>query len=130
MPRVRRGFTRASIEKIRETIDTRAAIKELHAIGHDPKTPSGVRVKALSVLLDKTMPTLTEKDIHVHQETADPRAITRSLIALMGVDVVRERWPDAFKRFADADVIDVLPEQAQLEQGHNGETARLNDALS
>lgn len=109
MPRTRRKFTRASIERIRETIDTRAAIKELHAIGHDPKTPAGVRVKALSVLLDKTMPTLTERDVHVHQETTDPKQLLQSLIAMLGVDAVRQRWPAMLERFPDAGAIEHVP---------------------
>lgn len=129
MPRTRPKFTRESIERIRETIDTRSAIRELHMIGHDSKTPPGVRVKALSVLLDKTLPTLTEKDVHVHQETSDPREILRSLVALMGADIVREKWPDAFKRFATIVEPVVEPEQIEHDK-HNGETVRLNETLA
>lgn len=62
MPR-RRPHTRESIERIRETINTHGAIKVLSEIGHDPKTPPSTRVKALQVLLDKTLPSLTQADV-------------------------------------------------------------------
>lgn len=90
---------RATIAKIRESIDTRAAITELHAIGHDKELPAGVRVKALSVLLDKTMPSLTEKDINVTHEAPDMTQTIHGLIAIIGEDSVRERWPDVYAKF-------------------------------
>jgi hypothetical protein len=101
MPRVRpRGYSRAAIERIRATIDTKAAIKELHQIGHDPNTPAGVRVKALSVLLDKTMPSLTERDLHVtHHEAPPPAEMVSQLLQLLGRDAVAQRWPDLLLKY-------------------------------
>jgi hypothetical protein len=90
---------RATIAKIRESIDTRAAIEELHCIGHDKDLPPGVRVKALSVLLDKTMPSLTEKDINHYIEPPDMSQTIAGLIAIMGEDAVRERWPDVYGKY-------------------------------
>lgn len=90
---------RATIAKIRESIDTKAAIEELHDIGHDKEMPPGVRVKALSVLLDKTMPSLTEKDINLYHELPDVGQQLQQLIGLMGEAAVRERWPDVYDKY-------------------------------
>lgn len=92
-------LSRETIEKIRATIDTRAAIQELHKIGHDDKIPAGVRVKALSVLVDKTLPSLTEKDITHTIEHVSPVESMRGLIAILGEAQVMERWPDLYERF-------------------------------
>jgi hypothetical protein len=67
MPR-RKPHTRQTIERIRESIDCKAAVSELHAIGHDKDMTPSVRVKALQVLLDRVMPALTQADITSRQE--------------------------------------------------------------
>ena len=101
MPRVRAArYSRAAIEKIRATIDTKAAIHELHAIGHDPATPPGVRVKALTVLLDKTMPSLTERDLHVtHHDAPAPTEMVQQLLSLLGREAVAQRWPELLAKY-------------------------------
>jgi hypothetical protein len=85
MPRYK-PHTRDSIERIRETIDTQAAIKELHAIGHDKENPVGVRVKALSVLLEKTMPSLTQADIIHHRDEHTPVEMLERLKKILPAD--------------------------------------------
>ena len=99
MPRKGYRKDRATIAKIRESIDSKAAVEELHAIGHDQDMPPGVRVKALSVLLDKTMPSLTEKDINVTHETPDMGQTIQQLVSVMGEQAVRERWPDVYEKY-------------------------------
>lgn len=93
--------SRETIEKIRSTIDTRAAIAELHRIGHDTALPAGVRVKALAVLVDKTLPSLTERDISVQIEHADPVQMIHRLTAILGHDEVKRRWPDVYSKVLD-----------------------------
>lgn len=98
MPRYK-PHTRESIERIRETIDTRAAIQGLHEIGHDKENPVGVRVKALSVLLEKTMPSLTQADIIHHREEQTPLEMLQRLEKIIG--------PDAYKTLS----IEYVPDQ-------------------
>ncbi len=86
MPRYK-PHTRESIERIRETINTERAVKTLHEIGHDKKAPPSVRVKALQVLLDKTLPSLTQADItNIQGEQVDYSALTARLTELLGPD--------------------------------------------
>ena len=84
MPRYK-PHTRESIERIRETIDTKRAVQTLNEIGHDDKVPPSTRVKALQVLLDKTLPSLTQADIlNQPAETIDYSALIVTLKELLG----------------------------------------------
>lgn len=95
-----RTQTRATIEKIRQSIDTASAIKELHEIGHDHKHAVSVRVKALQVLLDKTMPSLTAADLnHNMGEEMSLQDKFLALVSQVGEDRARLVYPDLANEF-------------------------------
>lgn len=85
MPRYK-PQTRRTIERIRESIDTDAAVKTLHEIGHNESNPISVRVKALQVLLGKTLPDLTAADITHNAEPVNPQELLAKLETVLGND--------------------------------------------
>jgi len=85
--RIDRKQARATIEKIRQSIDTGLAIKTLAQIMGNHKTPPTVRVKAAAVLLDKTMPSLTASEITQIDEQTSPLELLEQLKPMLGQDV-------------------------------------------